>query len=227
MFGQFFGKEYSRRRALAKASGPLQDFLATPFPTREDLCHDVEVVSLDLETTGLNPRKDSILSVGLVSIKHMVIQLDTAWHQLISIDHAISEESVVIHEITDDKAAEGKPIDAVLPEILKRLAGRVMLVHYKNIEQNFLDVACRRLYGAPFVVQTIDTLDLAARVYERLNHTVQTGDLRLFNLRPRYNLPRYKAHNALTDALATAELFLAMAAEMAPPTDCRLGPFLN
>lgn len=227
MFGKFFSKDYSRRRALAKASGPLQDFLATPFPGHQELCHDIEVVALDFETTGLNPRKDSILSVGMVDIKRMAVQLDTAWHQLISVDHAISEESVVIHEITDDQAAEGRPIDEVLPEILKRLAGRVMLVHYKNIEQNFLDVACRRLYGARFVVETIDTLDLAARVYERLNHTIQTGDLRLFNLRPRYNLPRYKAHNALTDAVATAELFLAMAAEMAPPEDCRLGPFLN
>lgn len=227
MFERILGKDYSRRRALAKASGPLQDFLATPFPSRKDLCQDVEVVSLDLETTGLNPRKDSILSVGLVNVRQMAVQLETAWHQLISVDHAISEESVVIHEITDDQAAEGKPLDEVLPEILKRLAGRVMLVHYKNIEQNFLNVACRRLYGAPFVVPTIDTLELAVRVYERRNHTVQTGDLRLFNLRPRYNLPRYKAHNALSDALATAELFLAMAAEMEPRTGSHLGPFLN
>ncbi len=227
MLEQILGKNFSRRRALAKASGPLQDFLATPFPSGKDLCRDVEVVSLDLETTGLNPRKDSILSVGLVNINHMVIQLETAWHQLISVDHAISEESVVIHAITDDKAAGGKPIEEVLPEILKRLAGRVMLVHYKNIEQNFLNAACRRLYGAPFVVPTIDTLALAARALELRNHTVQTGDLRLFNLRPRYNLPRYKAHNALSDALATAELFLAIAAETAPASNCRLRPFLN
>ena len=56
----------------------------------------------------------------------------------------------------------------------------------------------------------------------------QTGDLRLFNLRPRYNLPRYKAHNALSDAIATAELFMALAAEMAPGGhNCELRQFLT
>lgn len=227
MLARWLGKDYARRRALPRAQGPLQAYLATPFPQRRQLCREATIVALDLETTGLDPRKDSILSVGLVNIEGMSIRLGTAWHQVVQVEHAIAEESVVIHEITDDQAAAGRPLSEVLPELLHRLAGRVMLAHYKNIEQNFIDAACRRLYGAPFVIPTIDTLALAARVFERRNHTVQTGDLRLFNLRPRYNLPRYKAHNALSDALATAELFLAMAAEMDPGPRCRLGSFLT
>ena len=75
--------------------------------------------------------------------------------------------------------------------------------------------------------QTIDTLEIAQRVFERRNHTIQPGDLRLFNLRPRYNLPQYRAHNALSDALATAELFLAMAENLYPGRPCPLGEFLS
>ena len=41
------------------------------------------------------------------------------------------------------------------------------------------------------------------------------GQLRLWNARTRYGLPVYKAHNALTDAVATAELYLAQVAENA------------
>lgn len=228
MLEGLFGKEYARKRALRKAPpGPLHDFLAKPGPTGKDPCNQADIVALDLETTGLNPKKDSILSIGLVNIRQMAIRLDTSWHQIIQIEHPLTEDSVVIHEITDDQAASGLPLAEVLPYLLERLSGRVMLAHYKNIEQNFLNAACQRIYGAPFVIPTIDTLVLAARVFERRNHSVQTGDLRLFNLRPRYNLPRYKAHNALSDALATAELFLAMAAEMAPQRDCQLGNFLT
>jgi len=227
MLARLLGKDFARRHALRRAAGPLHDYLCMPLAKGSQTCRDTEIVALDLETTGLDPRKDSILSIGLVQIRHMAVRLDTAWHQVVRVDHALNEASVVIHEITDDAAAAGRPIAEVLPPLLEQLAGRVMLVHYKNIEQNFLDAACRRLYGAGFVIPTIDTLALAARVYERRNHTVQPGDLRLFNLRPRYNLPRYKAHNALSDALATAELFLAMAAEMAPGGDCRIGQFLN
>ena len=40
---------------------------------------------------------------------------------------------------------------------------------------------------------------------------IKSGDLRLQACRDRYNLPPYPAHNALIDALATAELLVAHA----------------
>ncbi|MEJ2396227.1 MAG: exonuclease domain-containing protein [Candidatus Thiodiazotropha sp.] len=229
MLQRFFSLETLRKRALAKSTpGALHDYLSTPMPSKKTQCDDLVIVALDLETTGLDPKKDKILSFGLVEVRHMTIKLETSRHQLISIDGQIPEESAVIHHITDDQAATGITIAEALPELLTRLAGKVMLVHYASIEQNFINAACQKLYGAPFVMPTIDTLVLAQRLFERRNHTIQAGDLRLFNLRPRYNLPNYKAHNALSDALATAELFLAMAAEMVPrPRQCQLSRFLT
>jgi len=229
MLQRFFSLDSLRKRALAKAEpGVLQDYLSTPLTIKQTNCEDLVIVALDLETTGLDPKKDQILSYGLVEIRHMKIRLNTSRHQLISIGEEIPEESAVIHQITDDQAATGISLEAALPELLHRLAGKVMLVHYAAIEQNFLSAACQQLYGAPFVIPTIDTLLLAQRIFERRNHTIQAGDLRLFNLRPRYNLPNYKAHNALSDALATAELFLAMAAEIVPrPSQCQLSRFLT
>ncbi len=228
MLERFLSKESQRKRALAKTGpGVMQDFLSAPHVEKNTRCSEAEIVSLDLETTGLDPARHSILSYGLVQIDNMTIRLDSTRHEVISIVEDIPEASAVIHQITDDRSAAGSPLEAVLPDLLRMLAGKVMLVHYASIEQNFIDAACRRLYGAPFVIPTIDTLILAQRRFERRNHTIQTGDLRLFNLRPRYNLPMYKAHNALSDAVATAELFLAMAAETAPrPENCTIGQFL-
>jgi DNA polymerase-3 subunit epsilon len=188
----------------------------------------VDIVALDLETTGLDPQRDSILSYGLVRLRDMAIRLETARHEVIQVREDIPETAAVIHQITDDVAAAGRPLEQVLPDILAQLAGRVMLVHYAKIEQGFLDAAFRRLYGAPFVIHTIDTLVLARRLFEIRNPTIQANNLRLFNLRPQYNLPQYKAHNALSDALATGELFLALAAEMYPgQADCPLQRFLT
>ncbi|KRT55260.1 exonuclease domain-containing protein [endosymbiont of Ridgeia piscesae] len=227
MFERLFSKQHQRKRALAKApTGVMRDYLTAPFPSSKTPCTELEIVSLDLETTGLKPKQDSILSIGLVNIRALQIHLDTAWHRVIRVEQQIPESSAVIHQITDDHAAAGTPLEEALPQLLRQLSGKVMLAHYKNIEQNFLDAACQRLYGTPFIIPIIDTLELAQRLFAQRNHSIQPGDLRLFNLRPRYNLPHYKAHNALSDALATAELFLAMAAEMAPrPTQCRLDQF--
>lgn len=229
MLARFLSLDTLRKRALAKAEpGILHDYLSTPLTSKKTACEKLTIVSLDLETTGLDPQKDKILSFGLVELQHMTIKLETARHQLITINEEIPEESAVIHQITDDQAATGVSIQEALQELLQRLAGKVMLVHYSAIEQRFINAACERLFGAPFVIPIIDTLVLAQRIFERRNHTIQPGDLRLFNLRPRYNLPNYKAHNALSDALATAELFLAMASEMVPqPNHCQLKRFLT
>ncbi|MES9830362.1 MAG: exonuclease domain-containing protein [Candidatus Thiodiazotropha sp.] len=214
---------------MAKAEpGILHDYLSTPLTSKTTQCEQLSIVSLDLETTGLDPNKDKILSFGLVEMRHMTIKLETARHQLITIDEEIPEESAVIHQITDDQAATGVSIQDALRELLQHMAGKVMLVHYSAIEQKFISAACEKLFGAPFVIPIIDTLVLAQRIFEHRNHTIQPGDLRLFNLRPRYNLPNYKAHNALSDAVATAELFLAMASEMVPqPSQCQLKRFLT
>jgi DNA polymerase-3 subunit epsilon len=217
------GKDFGRRRALQRTpAGPLYDYLAVPFPARASLCRDTEIVSLDLETTGLDPASDRILSIGTVTVRGMAVRLDTAWHQLVQASRDIPEASAVIHRITDDQSAQGLPLKQVIPDLLDRLTGKVVLVHHAAIEQQFIDQACRTLYGSGFLAPMIDTEVLARRQFERCNRPYRPGDLRLSSLREHYQLPRYLAHNALSDALATAELYLAISAGMATDNSVRL-----
>jgi len=214
MWQQLLGLDYRRRRLLRRAApGPLHDYLAVPFPERSMDYRNVRFVALDLETTGLDPRRDEILSIGLVDFSAGRIDLATAAHHLVSPERAIPEGSAVIHQITDDLAARGRPLCDVLPLVLDRLSGCVLLGHHVRVEREFLDAACRRLYGVPFLIPVADTESLIRRWLERRNQPFAGSDLRLHALRERYGLPRYKAHNALIDALATAELFCAFVAK--------------
>ncbi len=220
--------ERQRKKFAAQSESPLmRDFFTAPLLPKQQDWREQTIVALDLETTGLNPDQDKILSMGLVEIRRGVIHLDSQWHRIVNVGSAVPEESAIIHHITDDLIAEGEALEQLLPQLLQRLAGKVMLVHYAHIEQEFLNAACLKLYGTPFLIQTIDTLQLAHRQMARRNHTIQSGALRLFNLRKMYGLPEYKAHNALYDALATAELFLAMSAENAPQGRQPLKDYLN
>jgi DNA polymerase-3 subunit epsilon len=217
MFSFFNGKEKLRYKAWKQAKHPVMvKFLAKPFPSPEVPWDGVEIVSLDLETTGLNPATDQILSYGKVHIRNGNIHLATAKHELVKSQKLIPESSAVIHHITDDVASSARPLEQVLPDLLDFLWGKVMLVHFNKIEQGFLNAACQRLYGSPFIIPTIDTLNLSERVLVRRNHAIVTNQLRLFNLRERFNLPAYKAHNALNDAMTTAELFLLLEGEINP-----------
>lgn len=228
MWLRYRARLFARRWALrGLAEGPLQEFLRAPLPTPQTPLEQCNLVALDLETTGLNPARDAILSVGLVPIARMGIRLDGAWHAVLQAEAPLPADSVVIHRITDQDAARGLPLDQVLPRVLHALSGRIIVAHGAGTEIGFLDNACRRLYGAPFIAPTIDTQRLAERLLRRRHEVLREGALRLFNLRGRYNLPRYTAHNALSDALAAAELFLALAAEIAPSGNESLGRFLT
>jgi len=61
----------------------------------------------------------------------------------------------------------------------------------------------------------IDTLALEHRRKSRHHHLNDTRSLRLPDLREHYNLPRYGGHDCLMDAVATAELLIAMVATRA------------
>lgn len=203
-----------RRRLAAKAPrGPLRALLEAPLPGTGTPCREVRFVALDLETTGLEAGRDEILSMGWVQIEALRIDLSTARRRLVRPSRAIPEQTAVIHRIMDDHAAGGAPMDQVLPELLGALAGKVLIAHHAPLELSFLEAACRRVYGQGLLIPAVDTLQLARERMERRQLAYRKGDLRLDALRAGYNLPRYRAHDALSDALAAAELFLAELAE--------------
>ncbi|RTZ80766.1 MAG: DNA polymerase III subunit epsilon [Gammaproteobacteria bacterium] len=204
-----FSNEAKRLRLLKKApEGPLKRFLETPFPAPRTPIPEVPLLAMDFETTGLDPEKDHLLSVGHVQVVQGRIELATARHLVIHSKRTLDGDNVAIHQITDDQVADGTPLEIVIGGLLTELAGKVMLAHHAKVETGFLQAACHKLYGMAPVLPVIDTLMLAKRRFEQRNQPYKDKELRLFNLRERYGLPRYQAHNALCDAIATAELFL-------------------
>ena len=208
-----FTLEFRRRWYLRRVPpGPLRDYLAAPFPDPATDYRKVEFLAIDLETTGLDSKKDHILSFGYLTLPGDHLDLASARHRLVRTKQAIPEASAVIHQITDDQAATGAPLEEVLAEFLIALKGKVLLAHHSLIEETFIDLACRRLFGGPLLAPIVDTQAIALRYFQRRQIPFKGGDLRLYALGARYNLPRYGAHNALSDALAAGELFLAQAA---------------
>lgn len=213
MLWSLLSLDYRRRRLLKRLPpGALRDFYSVPFPTPGSDCRKLQFVALDLETTGLDPQRDDILSVGLVELNGMQIDLGSATHRLVRTDRAIPENSAVIHHITDDRAASGEELETVVGDLLQLLAGKILIAHHARVEMEFLGRACEHYFGSRFLMPVVDTLQIERRRLERRNQTFRAKQMRLAELRERYHLPRYRLHNALSDALAAAELFLAQLA---------------
>ena len=209
-FNNLLGHEARRKRLLKKIpKGALYDFLSVPFPNQKTCLSELPILSVDFETTGLNAVTDKLLSVGFVSIDKRQIKLGSCYHQIINTKHRLDASNVIIHHITDQQKSQGKSLRVVVEALLKALAGKVMLVHFAQIEKQFLRQACLELYGVSPPLMIIDTLVMAKRKLDRKDIAYDPQELRLSALRHKHDLPDHFAHNALNDAIATAELFLA------------------
>lgn len=205
----FFSLEARRKRLLRKApEGPLKQFLSVPIVNLTTSIAQCDILAVDFETTGLNAKKNAIISVGYVTLSGNQIRLDSCYHEIIAADGDLDAGNVAIHKITDQVKAGGIPLARVIEELLAALAGKIMLVHFAHIEKTFLEQACLKLYGMAPVFPIIDTFALAKRRYDRCHEIYAPSCLHLFNLRQEYGLPHHRAHNALNDAIATAELFI-------------------
>jgi DNA polymerase-3 subunit epsilon len=215
MLRHVLGFDIARRLLwLRGRPGPMKAYYSADYATLDSPWHKVEFLAIDLETTGLDPRTDEILSIGFAPIRAGAVRLGEARHLLVRPTRPIPEQTAVIHGLTDDRMTTAPPLDEVLPTVLEALTGRVPVAHYAPIERRFLSAACKRLYGLPLTVPYVDTLTLEQRTLERRQAGVTKGTLRLHAARERYGLPRYKAHNAMMDAIAAGELFLAQVAHM-------------
>lgn len=212
MFNTWFGPERHRKRLLNKVDeGHLKAYLSRPFPSLNASILESEFLVLDYETTGLNASTEAILSIGFTVIKQGRVVLHENGHHLVCINKPIPKESVVIHKITDSRARSGQHLHQVFPILLQHLCGRAVVVHYRPIEQGFTQAASQQLYGHKLPMLMFDTLAIERKKRQRQQGLFDPQQLRLYNLRKHYRLPRYGAHNALEDAIATAELFLAQA----------------
>ena len=215
-----------RLRALrAVEPGPLRDYLSVPLAVPSAPLADLRLLAVDIETTGLDPRGDRMLSIGYVPVDGGSVVLGGAGRVVVRDDAGVGP-SAAIHGLTDDTLAGGEPLADAVASLLAALSGRVLLAHFARIETGFLSAACERLWGAPMPCVVVDTLELEHRVVtERGQRDPAPGALRLWAARERHGLPVYRAHEALTDALACAELYLAQRAELeasAPETTLTL-----
>jgi len=210
VLGWLLGYEAKRKQLLKKAPvGALRDFLLVPLPNIDTPIDKVEILAVDFETTGLDAKQDKLLSVGFITLRKQQISLKTSYHQIIKTQAQLEESNVIIHHITDGQKEQGQALATVVETLLQALAGKVMLVHFARIEKQFLTEACLELYGIAPTFPMIDTLALAKRHLDKRDVAYDPSELRLTNLRHKFKLPEHHAHNALNDAIATAELFMA------------------
>lgn len=156
-------------------------------------------IALDLETTGLDAKRDSIIEIGAVCFQGN--QILDRFVSFVNPQRTIPLRVQQITQIRNSDVAQAPTIDAVIPELLAFVRNDVaaLVAHNAAFDLGFL-----RHAGIDFQRPVFDTFELAAMLLPRAN------SYSLGELCRTLAVPLTNAHRALADAEATALLFMQL-----------------
>jgi DNA polymerase-3 subunit epsilon len=168
---------------------------------------------IDTELTGLIPGQDEIVSIGAVRIKNLQIHPQDSFYSLVRPRMDLPKLSTLIHHITPQTVEQAPTLDEVLPRFLDYLGSSLIVAHHVGLDMSFLNRSFTKQFGAPLHTPCLDTLRLAQAFqeelfggyYDQYNYQIsyQLGDLA-----QKHGLPAFSQHNAFSDAMQAAYLFL-------------------
>jgi DNA polymerase-3 subunit epsilon len=166
--------------------------------------------ALDFETTGLDLRSDVVVSFGVVPVDRGRARMRGAVHQLVSPSVPPSPRSQTIHELRPQDLAGSPQIAEAREALSAALAGRYVLAWFAEVEVHFL----AGVFGGTarrWRRRTIDVRNLAIAVDGAPRAARAKPGYSLSATAERFGVPVASPHEALDDALVTAQLFLVLA----------------
>jgi DNA polymerase-3 subunit epsilon len=169
--------------------------------------------ALDFETTGLDYARDTIVSFGVVPVSAGRVVVGEAVHQLVDPAVPPSPASQRVHELRPQDLAGSPPLDAAREILGHAIDGRYLLVWFAEVEINFL---CGIFGGRArrWAARCIDVRNLAIEAEAAGASARDRPGYSLTSTAGQYGVPVAEPHQALDDALVTAQLFLVLSGKL-------------
>ena len=173
---------------------------------------DARFCVVDLETTGLDPRRDEVVAWAAVPVSGGRIAAADAREGLARPERGLPASAVLVHGLRAADLAAAPTQAAAGDALLEVLAGRVLVAHAAWVERGFLAALLgergARLRGPALDTEALGRLWLSGRGGE------VPRTLPLARLARELGLPAHRPHTAAGDALTTAQAFLALATHL-------------
>lgn len=202
-----------RRRLLLRSAATeiSSRYANTPVAAGKTPWRLANLCVVDLELSGLDARHDEIVSFAAVPIDFGRVIAGDAIYGLCQPVRPLTEPSVLVHGIRTIDVADALPLDEAIQPLIAAMTGRVLVAHVAWVERSFLRRAFRR-QGIRLREPVLDTNSLGRLLaFER---DALPAPRSLAELAQSLNLPVHRQHNALGDALTTAQVFIALATHL-------------
>ena len=191
-------------RLSAQQAERLASWRALPEIDRRAAFDATRFVVVDVETTGLNLMTDTLISIGAVAVVNGRIALADSFSVVLQQRESSRKENILIHGISGSAQREGvPPVDALLA-FLEYLGKSPLAAFHVAFDETMIKRALRQYLGVSFKHPWLDLAYVLPALYPDLmrNHRALDDWTGHFDIR---NDDR---HNALSDALVTAQLLL-------------------
>jgi len=184
------------------------------------LLDDVDLVVVDVETTGQRISETGITEIGAVKLKGS--QVVDRFDRLVNPGRPIPSYVAQLTGISDAMVADAPSIDEVLPDFEAFARGGVLVAHNAAFDAALLDHHARRIFGRPLGLPCVCTLKLARRRMPELERAS------LDSLREHFGIDAGNGsrHRALADAEITAEVLLRLTALPTQPSMATVGELI-
>lgn len=174
--------------------------------------NDCRYVVIDTELTGLNYKKDAIVSIGGIKMTGKRIELGKTFYAVVNPRVDLTKESVVIHSITPSEAKDMPAIDSVIVEFLDFCEDAIIVGHFLSLDMKFINKELKNILKPSIINPMLDTWVIynwmETQYFKTIGYDeILTGEKDLFFLAKKFNINVSKSHNALIDAFVTAQLF--------------------
>jgi DNA polymerase-3 subunit epsilon len=165
-------------------------------------------VVFDQETTGLDPRKDHIVSIGAVAVADGGISLDDVFEAVIQT--AEITPAVLIHGITPAESRSGVTEAEAVEKFLAFIGDSILVGHHVGFDRAILLAAAGRA-GRKVHFEALDTMRLTLALVERQLLAFDAGQgFSLDALCELFHIPPHGRHTAPGDAFLTAQVFVRL-----------------
>ncbi len=171
---------------------------------------EVRFVVLDSETTGLDPRRDRLVTIGAVVVRSGEILLEDSFEALLKV--AYNTSSVTVHGVTREQAEAGLDEAEAVAAFVRYLRDGVIVGHHIGHDIAVLSAATERHFGFALANRHLDTMELTLHL-ERDGAFAGMPPIRSFSLDALcalFGVVPHDRHTAPGDAFLTAQVFLKL-----------------
>ncbi|MFA7084197.1 MAG: 3'-5' exonuclease [Arcobacteraceae bacterium] len=168
-----------------------------------------EYVCLDCETTGLNPRKDEIISIGAVIIKKNKVLMSKTLNIFVKPSKNINATSIKIHQIRPIDLENAMNAKEAIFELLDFIGNRPIVGYYVKFDIAMINKYTKEFLGIKIPNRNIEVSSMYYKTRQK-NSEYQFVDLKFDTIMKTLNIPELGKHDALNDAIMTSMMFLKL-----------------